>query len=88
MKWVPEAGWGVLKWVGRILREVPHATAVVARFLWRIGKAIGKAIGHAGNATFGFLHSLVVSVVTFFSELTFRDLFNGLVEVFRLPIRL
>jgi hypothetical protein len=88
VRWVPEAGLEVLKWVGRILRGVPHATAVVAKFLWRIVQAIGKAIVHAGKATFGLLHSLIVAVVTFFSELTLRDLFNGLVEIFRLPIRL
>jgi hypothetical protein len=34
VRWVPEAGWEVLKWVGRILRGVPHATVVVVTWLF------------------------------------------------------
>jgi hypothetical protein len=88
VRWLPEAGWGVLKWLGRIVKGVPKAAVVVAKFLWRMLQAIGRSIAHIGKATFSFLHSLMTAVITFFRSLTLRDLCNRLMEIFKLPLRL
>jgi hypothetical protein len=85
---IPKTVWRVLKWLARIPRGIPNATVVVAKFVWKVLQTIGRSTVHVGKATFSFLHTLITAIVSFFRSLTLKDLWNGLLEIFKLPLRL
>jgi ankyrin repeat protein len=85
---IPGAVKEILLWLARIPIGIPKATVVVAKFIWMVIKNIGNSIVHVGQATFSFLHSLVGAIVSFLRDVTLKDLLNGLITIFKIPLKL
>jgi hypothetical protein len=65
-------------WVWSVFtRRIPRAVAIVAKWIWDGLSSVGRAVLDAILKIVSLLHTVFEAVITFFRNLTLKDIWNG-----------
>ncbi|KAF2815265.1 ankyrin [Mytilinidion resinicola] len=76
-KEIPRIFKAIAKWVWGIITGIPKALKVAALWLWDGVKSIAHGIGSILGRLASFLHTLLSAVMSFFRNITLKDIWNG-----------
>ena len=81
IKKVPGAVKKILQWVWGVIKAIPGVLKTIALWVWGLVRAVGEAAGKVVGRVISFLHTILSAVVTFFRNLTFLDIWNGICDI-------
>ena len=81
IKKVPGAVKKIIQWVWGVIKAVPGVLKTIALWVWGLVRAVGEAAGKVVGRVVSFLHTILSAVVTFFRNLTFLDIWNGICDI-------
>ncbi|KAM0426381.1 hypothetical protein ACHAPT_008427 [Fusarium lateritium] len=67
----------VLVAIWETIKEIPGAVMVVLRWIGRGFKSMGEAIANVFTRLFSFLHTVIMAVISFFGNITLKDIWDG-----------
>ncbi len=81
IKEIPSALKDLFKGIWNLVKAIPGAVKHILLWVWELVRSVGQAIASAARSTIAFLHTILASIVTFFRNLTFLDIWNGLCDI-------
>ncbi|PKS12969.1 hypothetical protein jhhlp_000310 [Lomentospora prolificans] len=84
---IPRAIASVLKWLWRTIKAAPgrikNAAVVVGRWFADVARRFGRAVAYVFTQILSVLHTLSMAVITFFRQITLKDVWNGFCGLMR-----
>lgn len=84
---IPEVIADVCKWFWTTLKEAPgrikKAAMAVGSWLAKAARRFGAAVGHVFAQIFSVLHTMLAAIVSFFRQITLKDVWNGFCRLMR-----
>lgn len=83
VKRIPGAVKRLVEWLWKFVKRIPGAMKAVCVVIWDSLKRAGKAVGHVFLRVVSVLHTAVAAVLDAFRNITLKDVWNGVCDVFR-----
>lgn len=83
-KTLPKVLKSLVVWCWSLLtRRIPHAIAIIAKWIWGGISSAAKSIWNIFMMAVSLLHTVFTAVLTFFRNLTLRDIWDGFCSLLR-----
>ncbi|KAK4230719.1 ankyrin repeat domain-containing protein 50 [Podospora fimiseda] len=80
---IPGATKRLIKWIWKLIKRIPAAMKVIGVWIWTTLKRFGAAVGNVFLKIVSALHTAVCAVLDFFKNITLKDVWNGITQVFK-----
>ncbi|KAK4170159.1 ankyrin repeat domain-containing protein 50 [Cladorrhinum sp. PSN259] len=80
---IPGAIKRLFMWIWKVITRIPAAMKVIGVWIWTTLKRFGAAIGNVFLKIVSALHTAVSAVLDFFKNITLKDVWNGITQVFQ-----
>ncbi|EGS23236.1 uncharacterized protein CTHT_0009020 [Thermochaetoides thermophila DSM 1495] len=82
VKELPGVVKSLVKWLWRFVCRIPRIMKMAALWIWMILASIGHAVAHIFQHIIAALHTIVAAVLDFFRNITLRNVWAGVCDVF------